>query len=73
MEATMPDGLVAVLRKFYADERNITIESDWDAGFTVSIGNQRNGFAAADHFGVDELERIAPWLKKKAAELYPSA
>jgi len=69
----MADGLVAVLRKFYADERNVTIESDWDAGFTVSIGNQRNGFSAAEHFGVNELERIAPWLEKKAAELYPPA
>ena len=66
----MSDGLVAVLQKFYAMEIDVTIESNWDAGFTVAIGNQRNGFVAAEHFHVHELGRAAEWLEEKAASSF---
>jgi hypothetical protein len=38
-----------VLQKLYDSEINVSIESDWDNGFTVGIGNQRNGFVAKEH------------------------
>ena len=66
----MSDRLVAALQKFYAMEINVTIESDWDAGFTVAIGNHRNGFVEAEHFHVQELDRAAEWLEEKAASSF---
>ena len=63
--------LLQTLQNLYAREINVSIASDWDNGFTVALGNERNGLAAAEHFGVGELARAAGWLEKNAAELYP--
>jgi hypothetical protein len=62
--------LLTVLRQLYAREINVTIESDWDNGFTVAIGNQRNGLAMSEHFTADELGRAVEWLEQTAANLY---
>jgi hypothetical protein len=62
-------NLVEVLQKLYASEINISIESDWDNGFTVGIGNQRNGFDAQEHFDADKLHLAAEWLDQKAQQL----
>jgi hypothetical protein len=64
-------NLVNVLQKLYAREMNVSIESDWDNGFTVGLGNQRSGFDATEHFGADKLHLAAEWLERKARELYP--
>jgi len=68
-----PADLLAVLQKLYAAEVNISIESDWDNGYTVSLGNLRYGFAAAEHFDARELVQVPQWLEDKAREIYPKA
>ena len=65
--------LIAILQDLYARDFNVSIERDWDNGYTVSLGNQRNGFAAAKHFDANELARVPEWLERKAREIYPKA
>jgi hypothetical protein len=65
--------LVEVLQKLYASEINVSIESDWDGGFNVSIGNHRNGLKATENFDADQLHLAAAWLEQKALALYPNA
>ena len=64
-------NLVDVMQKLYANEINVSIESNWDNGFTVGIGNQRNGFDATEHFDTDKLHLAAEWLDQKARQLQP--
>jgi hypothetical protein len=66
-------NLVEVLQKLCASEINVSIESDWDGGFAVGIGNQRNGLEASQNFDADKLHLAAEWLELKAWELYPNA
>ena len=64
-------SLVDALQNLYSRQINVSIEKDWDDGYRVSIGNQRNGLDATEHFAVDELDsRAAEWLERKARELY---
>lgn len=62
-------SLTEVLQRLYAAEINVSIDSDWDNGFTVGIGNRRNGYEATEHFDADELHLAAQWLDDKAREL----
>ena len=64
--AGLPLDLITVLRKLYASEVNVSIESDWDNGYTVGFGNQRNGITVSEHFDASELDRAAEWLDDKA-------
>jgi hypothetical protein len=57
-------SLTKTLRDLYAREVNVSIESEWDNGFTIAIGNQHNGLAATKHFDVDELDQVAEWLEE---------
>jgi hypothetical protein len=57
------------MQKLYASEIDLSIESDWDNGFTVGIGNHRNGFDAVEHFDLDKLRLAAEWLDHKARQL----
>jgi len=66
-------GLILVLQNLYAREINASIVSDWDDGFTVGLGNERDGIVTSEHFDVDELPRIPEWLERKAREIYPEA
>jgi hypothetical protein len=62
---------VGVLQKLYASEVIVSIESDWDKGFTVGIGNQRKGFDTTEHFDTDKLHLAAERLDQKARQLQP--
>jgi len=57
--------LLQTLQHLYARELNVSIASDWGNGFTVALGNERNGLTAAEHFDAGELGRAAAWLEKK--------
>ena len=62
-------SLIEVLQRLYNSEINVSIDSDWDNGFTVRLSNQRNGVDATEHFDADELHLAAQWLDDKAGEL----
>lgn len=64
-------GLIRIVRKLYAAQVNLAIESDGDGGFRVGISKRRYRLAATKHFPAKELPLIAEWLERTAHELYP--
>jgi hypothetical protein len=65
-------GLGSALKALYNAEINVEMVSFWDSGWTVRIGDRRNGFKSERIFeGGNSLEDIAPWLLAEAARLYP--
>jgi hypothetical protein len=66
--------LTEVMQRLYASEINCAVQSQWDAGFVVSIGDSLYGTPkASETFAVDELAAAAEWLDRKARELYPKS
>jgi len=50
------------------------VQSQWDGGFVVSIGDTLYGKPEASQvFAADELADAAAWLDQKARELYPTS
>jgi hypothetical protein len=67
--------LTGVMRRLYASEINCAVQSQWDAGFVVSIGGSAlyGTPKASETFAADELAAAAEWLDQKARELYPQS
>jgi hypothetical protein len=63
--------LLGVFRELYASEINCGIESFWDGGFTVFLGDHMNGRKAETVFYPDELDDAAEWLIGQARRVYP--
>jgi hypothetical protein len=63
--------LLTVFRELYASEINCGIESFWDGGFTVFLGDQMNGRKAESVFYPEELDGAAEWLMGQACRIYP--
>lgn len=58
--------LIRVMADLYASEVNCGIESFWDAGFSVWIGDDLNGRKAERTFRPAELGEVASWLQREA-------
>lgn len=58
------------MRALYASEINCGIESFWDGGWRVWIGDYMNGIAAEDH-GNETFEEAAKSLDRLAREVRP--
>ncbi len=67
------DNLLDVIAALYASEINCSVASFWDAGWTVRLGDEMNGFAAQATFGPEELDRVASWLTAEACRHYPQS
>ena len=67
--------LTRVMQRLYASEINCAVQSQWDAGFVVSIGGDMlyGKPEASETFTADELASAAAWLDQKARELYPQS
>lgn len=61
--------MIEELQKLYDAEINFSITTFWDAGFTVKIGDEINGFVAQANF--DTAKEAIAWVIEKAKELYP--
>lgn len=55
-----------VLVALYDEEINAGLESDWDGGFRVWIGNTYSGHQFEETFLRDEFDKIAEWLEEHA-------
>lgn len=67
-------SLPAVLAALYRNEINCGLQSFWDGGWTVWIGDDDwNGREALAEFDAREDSHIAAWLAEAAAHLYPKA
>jgi hypothetical protein len=64
-------NLLTVFRELYASEINCGIESFWDGGFTVFLGDHMNGCKAESVFYPEELDGAAEWLMGQACRVYP--
>jgi hypothetical protein len=68
MTRQQPTNLEDVLRALYAAERNVRIQSFWDCGWRVRVGDEMNGFSAERTFGPDAFDQIAGWLHLQIAD-----
>lgn len=61
-----------VLEALYAHEINCGLQSFWDGGWTVWIGDPMNGQRATADFDRDQFDAIPAWLADNAERLYPA-
>jgi hypothetical protein len=67
----MADHLTAELQKIYDSEINVRISSFWDCGIEVRLGDEMNGFQAAET--VKSVADILPWVQEAIAHFYPES
>ena len=70
-EAKVAGTLEAVLDALYRHEINVGLQSFWDGGWEVWIGDDMNGHRAECNFTGDEIDEIVPWLIDCADKMYP--
>jgi hypothetical protein len=64
--------LEQVLAELYKHEINCLIYSEWDAGWTIKLGDEMNGYSAAWYIGRVDTSEIGNWLIKMVNEQMPS-
>lgn len=64
-------NLAAELQKIYASEINVRIGWFWDCGIEVRLGDEMNGFVAAET--VPSVSDVIPWLQEAIAHFYPES
>lgn len=57
------------LQQLYDNEINFKIETFWDNGFNVAIGDQMNGYKAETT--VETFDEAVKWLTEQADVLFP--
>ena len=55
----------------YAHEINASASCFWDAGWTVKLGDELNGWVAVRQFENKDLGQAADWLLAEAKRAYP--
>lgn len=63
--------LTSVLGALYASEINCGLQSFWDGGWSVWIGDDMNGRRAAVSLDRGDHGLIARWLAEAAVAIYP--
>ena len=63
--------LAAELQKIDDSEINVRIGWLWDGGIEVRLGDEMNGFDAAET--VSSVAEIVPWLQEAIARFYPKS
>jgi hypothetical protein len=71
-QAWNADSLSAILDALYSHEINVGMQSFWDAGWTVWLGDEMNGSRTEREFDRDQFDLIPQWLKRTAEDLYPA-
>ena len=65
-----PD-LAVELQAIYDSEINIRISWLWDGGIDVMLGDEVNGYEAAEN--VRSINDVVPWLQEVIAHFYPNS
>jgi hypothetical protein len=60
-----------VMQSLYDSEINFTIETFWDGGFDVKLGDRMNGFVWEENF--DTLQQAVDALVSAACDHYPES
>jgi hypothetical protein len=66
---TLDDAITTL----YVREINCGVETFWDGGMTVWIGDRINGHKVETTFSRQRMGEAAQWLLDEAARLYPGA
>jgi hypothetical protein len=69
-DAATPD-LAVELQRVYDSEINMRIGWFWDGGVEVRLGDDMNGYAAADTVG--RVTEALPWFQEAIAHFYPDS
>ena len=70
-EAYTSDDVLTVLAGLYAQEINAGLQTFWDGGTEVWLGDDLNGRRRSETFDRDSFGEIAQWLKLTAEEVWP--
>ena len=62
---------MSIFQKLYDSEINFCVETFWDGGFDVKIGDKMNGFKASAC--LMDWSEVDAWLHEKAVELFPES
>jgi hypothetical protein len=68
-----PADLGPILCELYASEIDFSIVSLHNRGWTVTLGDARNGIEAEEMFGPEELEQASSWLIAVVCRRYPES
>ncbi len=60
-----------ILQRLYDSEINFQIETFWDSGFTVRLGDSLNGIKAEESVGT--MEEALIWLHQQAIKYFPDS
>jgi hypothetical protein len=63
--------LAAELQRIYDSEINMEIGWFWDSGIDVRLGDEMNGYLAAENVG--SVAEILPWLQEAIAHFFPDS
>jgi len=67
----MQKDYIEELQKIYDSEINFTIETFWDGGITIKIGDEQNGFEYENTYST--FEEAIKNLISKVMKLYPDS
>ena len=70
-EAYASDDALTVLAGLYAQEINAGLQTFWDGGTEVWLGDDLNGRKRTESFDRDSFGEIPQWLKLTAEEVWP--
>ena len=65
------DDLLTVIAALYAQEINVGLQTFWDGGLDVWIGDEMNGRKVTENFRPEDIGQVAQWLKLSAEQCYP--
>ncbi len=66
-------SLTTVIQRLYASEINCGLQSFWDGGVKVWLGDPSNGRWSEDSFDIEGLGEAAAWLDNAARLYYPDS
>jgi hypothetical protein len=58
-----------ILDDLYTSEINFRIETDWNAGYKVALGDEYSGYVAETTVGT--FDQACAWLRTAAISHYP--
>lgn len=59
-----------MLHYAYENETNVQINSFWDNGYDVKIGDDMNGYSHEMNFAKDEIFKIGKWIYDSLQDRY---
>src|SRR6185295_1565427 len=66
---TAREGEAMILYDRYTSEINFRIETDWNAGYKVALGDEYSGYVAETTVGT--FDQACAWLRDAAINHYP--